>query len=263
MAPGRSSSGDDRRDFRRQKAARAEPLPSRGIVAQFLSTTAPGRSGSLFLQFPPCPALSPPYKKTQWRSSSSSSRVNVEPVSASVAAMRRPSSGRFAGLAPTSKPSTSLRCHYAPAVPARSTSLWLTSSIGSYAAESNLFMSINNVSLSLALEPPSQPPTKGWRCLESSYLSRTSKQIYRGDWHGRFLCMLWSRDNVEGRSLPGLREPPARDVSKWVFARATADHVGASGSQAMKLEVAEYACWLRRSTTGDCRTIHPELEKTT
>jgi hypothetical protein len=34
------------------------------------------------------------------------------------------------------------------------------------------------------------------------------------DWHGRFLCMLWSRNNVEGGSLSGLREPTARDGSK-------------------------------------------------
>ena len=36
---------------------------------------------------------------------------------------------------------------------------------------------------------------------------------------GRFLCMLWSRDYAEGRSVSGLRYPSARHVGSRVIAR--------------------------------------------
>jgi hypothetical protein len=42
--------------------------------------------------------------------------------------------------------------------------------------------------------------------------SKKLKKLWDGC-RGRFLCMLWSRDYLEGRNLPGLRHPSAWDAA--------------------------------------------------
>jgi hypothetical protein len=75
--------------------------------------------------------------------------------------------------------------------------------------------------------------------------------------------MLWSRDYLESRSVPGLRHTPARDVAAWPTCGIRCWCCGISGRGQDRWDAAQAAisrsCWRQRCGRRMIGRIHPEV----